>query len=389
MSTAAVVGALSDEFRDEFSGAPDGVWVAPGRVNLIGEHTDYNDGFCLPFALPHRVTVAARRGSPGRWRVRSLSMPGVVEFGLSELDTGARVTSWAAYPAGVVWALRAAGHDVPGADLLIDSDVPAGAGLSSSAALECSVLRALHDLGGLDIPPAEQATLAQHAENDYVGMPCGIMDQSASVLCQEGHALFLDTRTGIAEQVPFDVAAAGLAVLVVDTRAPHELVDGEYAARRASCERAAALLGVPALRDVSVADLPAALARLEQDSPETARRARHVVTENARVLDVVALLRAGDLREIGPMLTASHASLRDDFEVTVPQLDTAVDAALAAGALGARMTGGGFGGCVIALVDATAADDVAGAVTKAFDRAGFDPPAAFTATPSPGAHRLR
>jgi galactokinase len=372
---------MSPSWREEFGGEPDGVWAAPGRVNLIGEHTDYNDGFCLPFALPHRVTVAARRGPAGHWRIRSLSMPGVVEFGLPELDTAARVTGWAAYPAGVVWALREAGHDVPGADLLIDSDVPAGAGLSSSAALECAVLRALHDLGGLDIPLAEQARLAQRAENDYAGMPCGIMDQSASVLCQDGHALFLDTRTGVAEQVPFDVAVAGLAVLVIDTQAPHELVDGEYAARRASCEQAAALLGVRALRDVSLADLD----RIAD--PVIARRARHVVTENARVLDVVALLRAGDLRGIGPLLTASHASLRDDFEVTVPQLDTAVDAALAAGALGARMTGGGFGGCVIALVDSSAADEVAGAVTKAFDRAGFDPPAAFTATPSPGARR--
>jgi galactokinase len=351
-----------------------GVWVAPGRVNLIGEHTDYNDGFCLPFALPHRVTITARLCAPGRWRVTSRGE--TVEFSADD-----KVTGWGAYPAGVVWALREAGYDVPGAELVIESDVPTGAGLSSSAALECAVLRALHDLGGLDIPPAEQARIAQRAENDYVGVPCGIMDQSASMLCEEGHALFFDTRSGATEQVPFDVAADGLAVLVIDTKAPHTLVDGEYAARRASCEQAASLLGVPALRDASLDDV----ARLDG---EVARRARHVITENTRVLDTVALLKAGDLRRIGPLLTASHVSLRDDFEVTVPQLDTAVDAALDAGALGARMTGGGFGGCVIALVPADAADEVARAVENAFALAGFGAPAAFTALPSPGAHRL-
>ena len=374
---------------DDSGGEPDGVWAAPGRVNLIGEHTDYNDGFCLPYALPHRVTVAARRTDGPRWQVRSTAHASAVSFELADLEPG-RVRGWAAYVAGVVWALRSAGHGVPGAQLLIDSDVPTGAGLSSSAALECAVLRALHDLGGLDIPPGEQARLAQRAENDYVGVPCGIMDQTASMLCRQGHVLFFDTRSGDIEQVPFDVASAGLAVLVIDTRAPHELVDGEYAARRSSCERAAAALGVAALRDVSVAELPGALATLRAtpDGEVTARRARHVITEDARVLETVALLSAGDVRGIGPLMTASHASLRDDFEVTMPQLDTAVDAALAAGAYGARMTGGGFGGCAIALVDAVSADSVAGAVAKAFASAGFDPPASFTAAPSAGARRL-
>jgi galactokinase len=373
-------------FGEHFGGQPDGVWVAPGRVNLIGEHTDYNDGFCMPYALPHRTTVAARLGKPGVWRVRSLASPSPADFDVTAVDgTGERVGGWAAYVAGVVWALLDAGHEVPGADLLIDSDVPVGAGLSSSAALECAVLRTLHDLGGLDIRPAEQARLAQRAENDYAGVPCGIMDQSAAVRCEAGHVLFLDTRSGETEQVPFDVASAGLAMLVVDTRAPHELVDGEYAARRASCEQAASLLGVPALRDVTVADLPTALGKLDE---VTARRTRHVVTEDARVLATVALLRAGELRAVGPLLTASHASLRDDFEVTVPQLDVAVDAALAAGALGARMTGGGFGGCVIALVEAATAESVADAVAAAFAAAGFDPPAWFVSAPSAGAHRV-
>jgi galactokinase len=359
-----------------------GTWAAPGRVNLIGEHTDYNDGFCLPFALPQQVTVTASLGTAGRWVVRSSAYPASITFDRNDLRPGA-VTGWAAYVAGVVWALTDAGHDVPGAELTIDSDVPAGAGLSSSAALECAVQRALLDLGGITLDGRRQALLAQRAENTYVGMPCGIMDQSASVLGQAGHALFLDARTGATEQVPFDVAADGLAILVIDSRAPHTHVDGEYRARRASCEQAAAQLGVAALRDVaSVAELACL------DDPTLLARARHIVTENARVLETVELLRGGDVRAIGPLMTASHVSMRDDFEITVPQVDTAVEAALAAGAYGARMTGGGFGGCVIALVDADSADAVAGAVAKAFADAGYDPPAPFIATPSAGARRL-
>jgi galactokinase len=355
-----------------------GVWAAPGRVNLIGEHTDYNDGFCLPFALPHHVRLTAHLGPAGQWRARSSNIGSEVAFSADGLQPGA-VAGWGAYVAGIVWALREAGHEVPGAVLEVDSNVPSGAGLSSSAALECAVLRALLDLGGISLSGREQALLAQRAENVFVGVPSGVMDQSASVLCEAGHALFLDTRSGETSQVPFDAAAAGLAVLVVDTKAPHQLVDGEYAARRASCEEAARALGVPALRDaVDLSSLDGLLLR----------RARHVVTENQRVLDTVALLRGGKLREIGPLLTASHASLRDDFEVTVPQLDVAVSAALDAGAYGARMTGGGFGGCVIALVDEPSVNVVAGKVAEAFAAAGFAPPASFVAQPSAGARRI-
>ncbi|MDQ1652643.1 MAG: galactokinase [Cryptosporangiaceae bacterium] len=364
------------------SGAvPDaGVWAAPGRVNLIGEHTDYNDGFCLPFALPLQVTVAARRSAPGRWVARSSWASPAVEFTADGLAPGS-VTGWGAYVAGVVWSMLDSGLDVPGAELEITSDLPSGSGLSSSAALECAVQRALLDLGGLSVPGREQALLAQRAENAYVGMPCGVMDQSAAVLCEDGHALFLDTRSGAVSQVPFDIASRGLAVLVVDTRSPHRLVDGEYAERRSSCEDAARQLGVAALRDATLPDLGVLPGLLR-------RRARHVVTENQRVLDTVALLSAGDVEAIGPLLTASHASLRDDFEVTVPRLDLAADTAVAAGAFGARMTGGGFGGCVIALVRSSGADEVAAAVAKAFDAAGFGAPETFLAVPSPGARRL-
>ena len=341
-----VAARATSGFSSEYGGPPAVRWAAPGRVNLIGEHTDYNAGFVLPFALPHRTAVAASLVDSPSWTVWSEQTGDRISFGPDELTPG-RLTGWVSYVAGVVWALRSAGYQVPGARLAVASDIPFGAGLSSSAALECAVLSALVDLGGLDLPVADRPALAQRAENDFVGMPCGIMDQSAATLCQAGHVLFLDCRSLAAEQIPCDLAGAGLAILVIDTRAAHELVDGEYAARRTACEAAAETLGLPALRDLTETELPAALPRLADEV--TRRRVRHVVTENQRVLDTVALLTAGRPDEIGPLLTASHASLRDDFEVTVPELDTAVEAALAAGAYGARMTGGGFGGCVIAL----------------------------------------
>nr|WP_320066007.1 galactokinase [Micromonospora sp. RTGN7] len=357
---------------------PAGRWAAPGRVNLIGEHTDYNDGFVLPFVLPLRTVVAAAPQDGPRWTVWSELADSPVEFGVDEVAGPGRVTGWGAYVAGVIWALRDAGHDVPGARLAIASDVPIGSGLSSSAALEAAVLAALVDLGGLDLPAERRPRLAQRAENAYVGSPTGIMDQSAVIRCRPGQALFLDCRTEAVEHIPFDLAAAGLAVLVIDSRATHRHSDGEYAARRASCEQAAELLGVPALRDVPVAGLDEALGRLDQalgrPDDETRRRVRHVVTENQRVLDTVELLRAGRIRDIGPLLTASHASMRDDFEITVPEIDIAVEAALAAGAYGARMTGGGFGGCVLALIDADRADAVAAAVTAAYPKHTYPPP---------------
>ncbi|MFC0004703.1 galactokinase [Micromonospora siamensis] len=373
-------------FRQEYAEQPAGRWAAPGRANLIGEHTDYNGGFVLPFALPLRTVAAADRHDADRWTVWSELSGERITFGGSDVDEPGRVTGWGAYVAGVVWALRDAGYAVPGARIALASDVPLGSGLSSSAALEAAVLAALVDLGGLDLPADRQPRLAQRAENAYVGAPTGIMDQSAVIRCREGHALFLDCRSEAVEQIPFDLDAAGLAVLVVDSRAPHRHVDGEYAARRKSCERAAELLGVPALRDVDAAGLDAALGRL--DDPETRRRVRHVVTEDQRVLDTVGLLRAGRVREIGPLLTASHVSMRDDFEITVPEIDTAVEAALDAGALGARMTGGGFGGCVLALVEAASAERVATAVTSAYAERGFAAPGHFTVLPAGGATRL-
>jgi galactokinase len=378
------VGRIRRAFADRYGSAPAVVWSAPGRVNLIGEHTDYNDGFVLPFALPHRTAVAMSATEGPQWTVWSEATDEIVQFGRSELTPGG-VTGWAAYVAGVLWALDEAGLATPPARIAVASDVPLGAGLSSSAALECAVLASALDLsaGPELLPRSRWPAVAQRAENGYVGVPCGIMDQSAATLCREGHALFLDCRSLSSEQVPFGIADAGLATLVIDTRAPHRLVTGEYAQRRATCEAAARSLGVAALRDVE--DLDAALAALPDELSR--RRVRHVVTENDRVRRSVELLRAGRPEATGPLLDASHASLRDDYEVTVPELDLAAEAAVAAGALGARMTGGGFGGCVIALVRESEAGTVAEAVADAFAARGFTPPVAFVATPAAGVRR--
>ena len=383
-------------FRSRFGGEPDGVWLAPGRANLMGEHTDYNEGFVLPFALGQGVTAAASRRVDRRLTVCSRQEPGDnLEVDLDGLAPGG-VTGWAAYPAGVAWALEAAGHRLPGACIAIDSDVPAGAGLSSSAALECATALALTSLAGLEVPRAELVTIARRAENEFAGVPTGIMDQSASLLCRAGHALLLDCRTLETSQVPFDPGTAGASLLLINTRARHELADGEYGQRRAECEEAARRLGIRSLRDLTdLADTGSLT------DPVLRRRVRHVVTDNQRVLEVVALLRAPSgpsapaadtYREIGRLLTQAHASLRDDFEVSWPEADAAVEAAVGAGASGARMIGGGFGGSVLALVPAAAdgpgSGPVRDAVTAAFARHGWTAPEFLGAVPSGSARQL-
>ena len=397
--------ASSELFRSRFGGEPEGVWLAPGRANLMGEHTDYNDGYVLPFALSQGITAAAARRpgprSPGSRQLRLCSRqePGaVVQIELDGLAPG-QVTGWAAYPAGVAWALEAAGHPVPGACLAIESDLPAGAGLSSSAALECATALALTELaqaelaqaglGGLTVPRRTLAAIARRAENEFVGVPSGIMDQSASLLGQAGHVLLLDCFSLETEQVPFDPAAAAASLLLVNTRAKHELSDGEYGRRRAECEQAARRLGISSLRALTI---PADVDRLAD--PVLRRRARHVVADNQRVLDVVALLSAPlgtpaeIYRDIGQLLTEAHASLRDDFEISWPEADATVEAAVAAGAFGARMIGGGFGGSVLALVPEVAAGPVREAVTAAFARHAWTAPEFLDAVPSVGARRL-
>ncbi|MFF7213200.1 galactokinase [Streptomyces sp. NPDC008238] len=377
-----------DGFRATYGTGPEGVWAAPGRVNLIGEHTDYNDGFVMPFALPHATVAAVARRADGRLRLHSGSpdVPaGVVELHVDELEPGGGA-GWADYPAGVIWALRDAGHEITGADVHFESTVPTGAGLSSSAALEVVTAVALNDLYGLGLERWRIARLCQRAENVYVGAPTGIMDQTASACCTEGHALWLDTRDLSQRQIPFDMAAQGLRLLVVDTRVTHAHSEGEYGKRREGCEEAAALLGVEALRDIPYEGLDEALARLED--PALRPLVRHVVTEDRRVERVVGLLEAGDARAIGPVLTEGHASLRDDFKVSCPELDLVVSAGVEAGALGARMTGGGFGGSAIVLVEESAAEKTAEAIAGAFATAGHREPRVFNAVPSAGARRL-
>ena len=386
--------AAVDLFRALTGRIPDGVWSAPGRANLIGEHTDYNDGFVLPFAIPQRTVAAVSRRTDRRLRVASTFAAELVEVGLDELDDlfptaqGATpaVPEWAAYPLGVAWALaRASASATPtGLDIAIASEVPVGAGLSSSAAIEGATATALNELWGAGLDSVALARVGRTAENEAVGAPTGIMDQMASMLGESDAAIFLDCRSLDAEVVPLGMADAGLSILVMDTGVTHAHATGGYRERRDSCERGAAILGVAALRDVSVADLPRAQGLMDE---LTFRRVRHVVTENQRVQDTVAALRTDGARGIGALLVASHASMRDDFEISTPELDAAVDAALAAGALGARMTGGGFGGAAIALVEESAVDAVSAAVRARFADAGFAAPHVFTVAPSAGPHR--
>jgi galactokinase len=396
---ATVARGISAAFAEIYGRTPDGVWAAPGRVNLIGEHVDYNAGLCLPFALPHRTFAALAVRDDGVVRARSVQAPDRDWSGrLDEVGPG-RVPGWAGYAVGVAWALHADGFDVPGFDLLVDGYVPLGSGLSSSAAVECAVALALDDAAGIglgadDAGRARLAATCVRAENEVAGAPTGGLDQATSLRAVAGQALLLDCRDFAVRQLPFDLAADGLELLVMDTRAHHCLVDGRYGGRREQCRLAAELLGVPTLRDVAPERLPEALRQLADRAGDPAhaavlqRRVRHVVTEIARVARSAELLqerRAGDL---GPLLDASHASLRDDYEVSCTELDLVCTAARDAGALGARMTGGGFGGSAIALVRVGTAAEVAAAVHAACVRDGHRTPAFLSALPSAGATRL-
>lgn len=381
---------LRTAFTELYGTAPEGVWAAPGRVNLIGEYTDFNDGFVMPLALPHTARAAVARRTDGELRLHSTDVPGgVVRLRLDELAPH-QGHGWAAYPAGVFWALREAGHPITGADIQLTSTVPTGAGLSSSAALEVVTALALNDLFELGLSAPELAVIGQRAENAFVGVPCGVMDQMASACCTEGHALYLDTRDLTQRQVPFDLAAHGLRLLVVDTQVEHALGDGAYAERRAGCEAGAAALGIRTLRELPYDGLGAALDALAEAGVDESvvRYVRHVVSDNERVKQVIALLDAGDVRGAGPVLVAGHVSLRDDLRVSCPELDLVVSAAGEAGALGARMTGGGFGGSAIVLVEEAQADTAAKSVLAAFASAGYAAPRVFPAVPSAGARRL-
>jgi galactokinase len=364
--------------------ADSATWSAPGRANLIGEHTDYNDGLVLPFAIAERTTASAALTGGDMVSVSSADFPGPVAARLADVGPGA-VSGWAAYPLGVAWALsRYAERTLPALSVTITSSVPAGAGLSSSAALEMSVACALNDLWDLGLGAAQLARAGQRAENEVVGAPTGIMDQYASLLGAADGAVFLDCRTQEARIVPLRLREAGLELVLLDTGERHSHAAGGYAARRASCEKAARELGVPALRDIGPGDLPRAARLLDG---ETFRRARHVVTENERVAQLVAALADRDMARAGDLLTQSHASMRDDFEITTPALDLAAEAARRAGALGARMTGGGFGGAVIALVAAGRKQALRDAVRDAFASQGLAAPAFRAVAPGDGARK--
>jgi galactokinase len=383
--TAVIADRVVAAFRARYGGEPEGVWFAPGRVNFIGEHTDYNGGFVLPFALGAGVVVAAARTPAEAISVWSAQERGDPAEAAVDALTPGLVGGWAAYPLGVAWSLREAGRRPAGTLLAVDADLAVGAGLSSSAALESATALALAELHGLQVARPELAALASRAENEFAGAPTGIMDQSAALLCRAGHALLLDCRSGATEQLPLAAGPAGLVLLVVDTGTRHALTDGRYAQRRRACEAAAGELGVAALRDL--ADRPDDVGRLAD--PELRRRARHVVTENQRVLMTAAALRNGALAELGPLLTESHRSLRDDFEVSWPRADVAVEAALAAGAEGARMMGGGFGGSVLVLARATEVSQAEAAICEAYARRRWPVPVVTLAVPSDGARRLR
>ena len=392
-------------FADAYGSEPQGVWAAPGRVNLIGEHTDYNAGLCLPIALPHRTFIALAPREDTTVRVVSDIAPDkIAQADLDGLEAGG-VDGWSAYPTGVAWALRRAGFDaVKGFDAAFVSCVPLGSGLSSSAAMTCSTALALDDVYGLGYgsTDAGRVTLIEAAiasENDMAGASTGGLDQNASMRCSEDHAIRLDCRPGLSavESVSpqeFDLDKYGLELLVVDTQAPHQLNDGQYAKRRATCEAAAATLGVENLRvvadRVNAAEDPAAaladvLARLGDET--SVKRVRHVIGEIGRVDAFVAAFAEGDMKTAGELFNASHDSLRDDYEVTVPELDVAVDVARANGAYGARMTGGGFGGSIIALVDKGRSQEVAQKIADEFAARGFHAPRALAAYGAASASR--
>jgi galactokinase len=375
---AAIAG-----FVKHFGAEPTGVWSAPGRANLIGEHTDYNEGFVLPFAIDRRTFAAMSSRTDGIARVASGFTDEVVEIPIEQISKES-VSGWSGYPLGVAWALIQAGAKPSGFDLYVESDVPVGAGLSSSAAIECSVAMGLNDLWDADLDRSALAKIGQKAENEIVGAPTGIMDQTASLFGVADHVVFLDCRSLAAEAIPLGLQQNSLEIVVMDTKVSHRLVDGGYAARRAACEEGAKQMGVSSLRELAVADLARAKVLLD---PLVYKRTKHVVTENFRVLETVELLKSSGPQAIGELLYASHESMRDDFEISIEELDCAVETAMGIGAVGARMTGGGFGGAAIALIHSSKVAELKTAVSKSFEARGFAKPELFSVLADAGARR--
>jgi galactokinase len=375
------MGSIEEKFLETFSAEPDLVAAAPGRVNLIGEHIDYSEGFVLPFAINDRTMVAARKRDDLIVRIASAQRQSkIITVEINEVKPGLK-GEWERYALGVLWSMGIKS----GVDLMIDGHVPLGAGLSSSAALECAVATAMNHLFDMGFNLEELARLTQKAENQYVEVPCGIMDQSVSLMASRGFALLIDCRDLSTRNIPFDVASHGLELLIIDTQAHHALTDGGYAERRASCESVAAKLSVKSMRELTLAQLDSARANLSETEYI---RARHAITEMKRVLDCVDALGSGDFVKVGQLINESHRSLRDDYTVSCPELDTTVEASLAAGALGSRMVGGGFGGSAIALIEASKTSQTIGAIERAFADNKFKAPRFFTSLPSQGAELL-
>jgi galactokinase len=383
MKREAIVASFREAARDE----PEVVAFAPGRVNLIGEHTDYNDGFVLPAAVDRGVAVAARRVAGDTFTLHAADLGESCTFSAHTLARDP-AHAWADYFKGVVWALAQRGLDLPACAAVITGDLPQGAGLSSSAAYEVATTLLLSTLGGFGLSPLEIAQLARAAENGFVGVACGIMDQMASVFGEPGRALFLDCRSLAHEPVALP---AGLEIVVVNSGVRHSLASSAYNERRAACEEgvrslAAARPGVRALRDVSPDDEAQLFARLP---PVVRRRCRHVVSENARVGDAVAALRAGDTARLATVMAASHASLRDDYEVSCPELDLLVELAQPLpGCHGARLTGAGFGGCTVNLVETAAVASFSEAVAAGYRSRTGQAPELYVFAPSAGARVL-
>ncbi|SDZ50982.1 galactokinase [Herbiconiux ginsengi] len=387
MTTASSLQhSVVEGFAARFGETPDSLWSAPGRVNLIGEHTDYNDGFVLPFAIDRRTVMALRKRDDRVIRIATSFAPEVVEIAIDDISPET-VGGWSAYPLGMVWGATEFGSVLDAAfgfDAYLESDIPVGAGLSSSAALESVFGLAITELWSLGYDRQSIARIGQFNENQVVGAPTGIMDQSASLLGEQDSVVLLDCRSLDASVIPLGLSDAQLTIAVIDTKVTHEHATGGYAARRASCELGAKLLGVTSLRDLTVDDLPRASRELDD---ETFRRVRHVITENERVLETVRTLRDKGATAIGPLLDASHVSMRDDFEISVPELDLAVTTAQQHGAIGARMTGGGFGGSAIAVIPSSRVEALRTATLAAFAAAGYATPDVFTVTPTRGAAR--
>lgn len=385
--TATSLRAAVAGFNEIFSYEPTGVWSAPGRVNLIGEHTDYNEGFVLPFAINRRTYAAIALRNDDVIRVASSFSDDSFQVSLKEISANQNY-GWSAYPFGVAFAIakvsETAAVQLRGADIYIDSEVPVGAGLSSSAAIECAVGIALNELWGTELDKRKLAAAGQLAENQIVGAPTGIMDQTASLFGELDHAVLIDCRSLDVQPIELGFAEAGLELLIIDTKVAHRLVDGGYAERRAACELAAKKLGVSSLRNLTVNDLDRASEILD---PVTFRRAKHVITENARVLETIKQLASDGPRSIGQLMHDSHESMRDDFEISVDELDTAVEISIRHGAIGARMTGGGFGGAAIALTPVERISEVTLSVIAEFESLGYAKPDIFSVSPAPGARR--